>query len=434
MESLAQFTSIVAVIFNITFLSIILYKVIKGQIKSVYILIVVFFIFFVLPNILNHLIGLPNYNNLPGFYWSSIDHKTNIIYNISIIFLPVILYISGNAKPFKIYDVKKIQFEKYKKFIYFILFIFLLSPSLLLLISPDLSSYFNYATAGNREFSDAGASFHSTLGLLSRVSVISFILILLFKRNKILITSLLMSPFILIDFWIYGKRSIVALFLMLLFYTLWQKKVIKGINIAILGISMFFTLLIFSNFYQNEVREKTDNSFEEKYLNFRVDYGRDDVLKLVTYRELNKDQMQVLEYPGQSILFHLTMYIPRSIWEGKPLPYAQYLTSALYYSEPKLWGWGMTTSIFDELLANFGFIGLAFAPLILGFIIRISERNGNQTSRVLGLVICILLMAQHLTAFAPLFFLWLIKISYENLPFKISLGNSRIKYNSSEDK
>ena len=58
-------------------------------------------------------------------------------------------------------------------------------------------------------------------------------------------------------------------------------------------------------------------NFDSVYDMLRVDFGRDDVIKYVIYKEFFK-QNHILDYPGQSFFSTLFIFIPRIIWPSKP--------------------------------------------------------------------------------------------------------------------
>lgn len=101
-------------------------------------------------------------------------------------------------------------------------------------------------------------------------------------------------------------------------------------------------IAVFSSSYQSNIRydDLKINSSSEVYKNVRVDFSRDDRVKMTIYSELYPDRMKILDYRGQSIVFDLTMFIPRSIWEEKPWPYAVYFTSAMLMMPTQYIGWG----------------------------------------------------------------------------------------------
>lgn len=79
--------------------------------------------------------------------------------------------------------------------------------------------------------------------------------------------------------------------------------------------------------------------------------------KFVIYSLLHPDTIQILEYPGQSLLFDVLFFVPRAIWSNKPYPFGVYYTAA-WNNQAVV---GVTskylTSWFAEAVANLSWIG-----------------------------------------------------------------------------
>ena len=84
-------------------------------------------------------------------------------------------------------------------------------------------------------------------------------------------------------------------------------------KLLFVGIVCVGTMLLFSFLYQETFRYKMlqIDDWEQVYHNMRVDFGRDDVTKMAIYAELYPDELEILDYPFQSFLFTVTMYVPR---------------------------------------------------------------------------------------------------------------------------
>jgi len=94
----------------------------------------------------------------------------------------------------------------------------------------------------------------------------------------------------------------------------------------------------------------------------------------------------------------------------KPLTYACYFTSAMRGSSPQDWGWGMTTSIFDEAIANGSWFGLLAASLVIGILCRIGDSCSDVLVFLLTAIVASLLLTVQLVAFAPLALIWVMMI------------------------
>lgn len=146
------------------------------------------------------------------------------------------------------------------------------------------------------------------------------------------------------------------------------------------------------------------------YVNSRIDYGRDSVIKQAIFAELNPDRLRILEYRGQSLVFYSLFFVPRSLWPGKPYPYAVYVTAAMMRAPLRDYRWGVTTSILDEAIANFGWAGLVIGPMIPARICAVGDRRRSPFVAILTVTIASLLLVLHATAFIPLILLWILLV------------------------
>ena len=298
-----------------------------------------------------------------------------------------------------------------------LLYILLVVPLIAVLLSPDPSYYLNYAGSAKGLLVDSNLKeYHSFLLVFCRITIISAGLLLIMTPPKqFLRTLILCLPFLLMVSWIYGKRSIVATILVLIIYVVWSKGFLKGFRFVGIGISVFLILMFFSILYQQNIRYdifQIDTN-EKVYENMRIDFGRDDVTKFTIYSELNKMNRNILEYRGQSFLYYLTAFIPRDLWEEKPYPYAVYFTTSIFNLPPIPLGWGITTSILEETISNFGWIGILIGPLIITLMCRLGDRKRDPLISLLTLYCTTLILVQHLAAFYSIFIFWLLLIIFK---------------------
>lgn len=111
-------------------------------------------------------------------------------------------------------------------------------------------------------------------------------------------------------------------------------------------------------------------------------------VKVAIYSVLHSDTFHILEYPGQTVLFNLLFFVPRTIWPTKPYPFPDYYSAAVkgYVGG----GWNFQTNIYSEWVANFGLIGFVLAPLILLLLIRMAENSSSTTCLISGMFFVIM--------------------------------------------
>lgn len=381
-----------------------------GRPHSILFVILVHFIFCGVPPLLDVVFGTPDYAMFPfpGFELASADPATCLIYCAYVSAIPPLWWIFGRGSlpPASLATAaSETQSKSYPSWLYVLLNVLLVSPLGFLAFAPDWEMYATYAHV-LRDVSEEAREHHAYIALASRLSILSVAALLFLRPRLTLGFGMVLVPWWLLDVWLFGKRSEIALSLVLVMYVLWARGVLRGSRLLV-GVTVCVTALtIYSYVYQAATRGISVGSSFAAYTNARIDYGRDDAIKLTIFAELNPEVVQILEHRGQSLLFYLTAWIPREVWPEKPLPYAQYFTSALFQQPPREWGWSMTTSCLEEAIANFGWLGMLLGPMVPLFVCRISDQTQNGFIRLIGLPIVLLFLSVQCIAFAPLLIIW----------------------------
>ncbi len=243
------------------------------------------------------------------------------------------------------------------------------------------------------------------------ILMISFLAI---NKNYSLKLLLKFSPILLACVWINGKRNIIVLLLLIFVYVLLNNKQLKNklkifISIVVTVFVGLFSQFYITNFKLNEVEQTA----EEKYETLRLDYGRDDVLKMAIYHELYDKYPPILSYRGESMVFVLTFFIPREIWSDKPLTYTAYFTSSLLSEKADFQHFGMTTGIFDEFIVNFSlFIGFVFAVYLVIRIIRVTLKMNNLFFNLYTVLVLALLLSNDIKSYLIIHILWIVYLVY----------------------
>lgn len=348
-----------------------------------------FYFFFILPIALDLIIG----RSIPasryyGFFISYKDGMTEFIYNVAILYSMFVYYFSFNKNK---QGLNIGTVFKYKNII-FMLFLFIDFVILLtIVLQVDSDTLYSILTYDTRYLVKT-----NLLGVVATYSfvigVVNVIPLLLEKNRNLFWKKLfLMLPFLIFICLCNGKKSIVFILSFALLVIIYTNKIIKKTSRYIfLSIVVLLSLLVYYNSYlDNVVTTKEYDSFQDKYDSYRVEFCRDDTLKMVIYDELYNDE-KILSYRGESLLFYPTFFIRRENWNNKPYPYATYFTSKLLnLDNVKYVGWHMTTSIYDELVSNIGLFALIITPLLVCFIIN-KLNNFTNKSKLLDTVIKLL--------------------------------------------
>lgn len=384
------------------------YSIFKVGIKPLTIIQIVFFIIFVFPIFLDIIFSKPEYRSFYGFYIYAEDNRVAFIYNLFIVSVSYFNYFFRGKKIVNL----NISNSLIKIDIFLILIALL--PLFFIFFAPDIDLYKLYGGASIRDFDEFSNTFHGFLNIFTFVSAFICSYLIIKNFNKRFFLTFLLFLIVIADFWLNGKRTIVLIFLFFLglFYFIVNKNLKSFLFLLILLLTYSF----YNSWYQSNIRDFDDSkSFNEKYENIRVDYFRDQRVKMAIYGELKPYKIKILPYRGESFIFSSTFFIPRSIWPNKPYPYAQYFTSAMFNSEPKLWGWGMTTSIYDEFIANLGLIGLLLIQILLLYYIKIIGNLNSPKFQIYSVFLFVLLMMVQMIAFMFLYifwFIWLVKLKF----------------------
>jgi len=385
--------------------------------------IVAHFGLFGVPLALDAFIGLPEYAGQPGLRMPAADPSTRILYALFVAACPLIWRFTGRGalRPLRLHprphDVDTLRRLRVTCVLLALL------PLGLVALSPERSAYLTYASVVRGRLTDAGGDWHGLVASAALVSVLA-VAILLSSYGRVGGAGWILAlSSIATSCWIFGKRTLVAIALVALGYVLWSQGLLRGKRLYAAAVAGAAALLVYSSFYQGRVRFADDPALLgptlDPYGGFRTDFFRDDRVKLAMFVELEPAATRILEFRGQSLLYDLTFFVPRSIWPDKPWPYAVYFTSATYdIVPPRPLGWGMTTSWLDEAIANFGWLGLLLGPLLLSGLCRIGDAFRWAPLNVLTILVVVLLLAVQLSAFLGLFLLWLLLVIFARLELR----------------
>jgi hypothetical protein len=391
---------------------------VQGNQSPILVVILVHIFFVGLPLFNDHVFGRPFYQNYPAFNRAMDDDLTMGIYCLYVSLIVPLWWQFGMTKRRNgQYLTDQITDEINQnsdflnsKYLRLTFGLFLISPLFALAAAPEPEAYWNYGAIAMGSLSQEARDYYPTISVSTLLSLIGCAgLLSSFNRLKPLFYLPILA-WVCLSAWVNGKRYFVIFSLILIGYIFWQRGYLLGKRLIIAAFLSFLLLFAYSSMYQTAVRGIGANtlSVEGLYENFRIDYGRDHTIKTTIYSELYPERMQILDYRGQTLLFYLTLYVPRSLWPEKPLPYAQYFTSAVFHQPPKLWGWGLTTSILEEAIANFGWFGMIIGPLIPLGICKLGQSLPGTFSKSLSTLIACLFLAVEFSSFAPIFILWLL--------------------------
>jgi hypothetical protein len=412
-------------------------SLLSGNRHTVLVVLVGHWAFNGLPLLWDLMFGMPTYS-FPNFARAALDPASNLIYLLFVAAIPVLLAVVGLPWRRRTVDTDLTIMNPLAKpasepgASVLVLYGLMMLPLPLALLSPVPLLYLQYGFVADDSLripSDM-VFFHSFVAMSAILSV-TVATSLLTSPSHILKQWLVTFPWVIIAVFLMGKRTIIALYLVLLGQRLWDLDLLKGARIPIFltGITLVFALT--SAAYQYSIRRISTASVptDQYYESLRIDYGRDHTIKTAIFAELQQEK--IMSYRGQATLFDVTSFVPRSIWPQKPYPYGIYMTSYALGIPPQFSGWTFTTSIFDEAIANYGWLGFLSGPIFLGLLCRLADGNQTILFRSLGYIICVMFLVVQLNAFLILFAVWLGGSLWHQYRRFFSLRTSRLQLTES---
>lgn len=414
---------IVALLTNLYIFVNTLYKI-KKELKAIYIVLFLFQIIFVIPIAFEFILGPQDFTrHSPGYQLAIEDALTNIIYSLFTVIVSISFYILGKRKMktnIGFDDIKETLSKiKINRVLFILCSLLMFIPIVLLIFSPSPEKYlFEYAYFQRipESVSEMESLYHNTIMRYAGVASLVFIVITRFFSKNDLFSSIVIYSAALVTGILNGKRTLFA----------WIILAILGIDILKSPRGKFPFNKVFLNGaiilgyfigYAYLVDKTTDNL--SSIDNLRLYFFRDFDVKFTIYSLINPNDINIIDYWGQSFLYNLTMFIPRDFWANKPYPYDIYVTAAtLGYPTGTLVGWSFQTSFFGESLTNLGWFGIPFSIYVYKKIIEISERSRNPIIIALCIFIIVQSFMNHFGTFVVYFSLWLLLIIFNNISFK----------------
>jgi hypothetical protein len=386
---------------------------------SVDVLLLALFFFFGVPLALDLLFSPPQYLDQPGMFRASQDPMTRVVSCLYVALCAATFWIGrGRAAGPLVREASAaavVPAAVPRRFVQLVrraATIAALLPVAFLLLTPEPELYVTYGMSATEVVPATISDWHNALATLTVLSVLAVVVHLSLVPRLGARHVLASLPLVFFDCWVNGKRAIVAIALLTLGHVFWSRGWLSGRRLWIGAAAGFVLLMGFSVQYQTQVRFM-DSPFHaggarELYDSLRIDFFRDSRVEMAVYATLEPDRMQIVEYPGQTLLFDAAFFVPRSAWPDKPWPYAVYFTSAMLDIFPaRSIGWGMTTSWLDEMVSNFGLAGMLLAPLSLLGLCRLGDSFRWPTLSLLTSLVAVLFLALQLSAFLAVFLLWI---------------------------
>lgn len=341
--------------------------------SSRYVIFLLFFIFYVFPLYLDLMVGIPSYGD-NGFRVSSRDQLTRGIYDLSLIFSMFIILYYKRKKEEDSTQLSKTTPFKINTYVY----IGMVMPAILtIFVLKEIALLYTFQWRELEIFEMM--NFYSYVEHLTYIGITCSIF-LLFRTDKGLLSPsrFIGLIFLYINICVQGKRAILffaVINIVILLYILYRQKKQnheKTLGLA-LGSIVVVALLVGYMFVLNLTvkigRGYNESDAESIISSTRVDFLRDDRVKLALFSETHSDNWPMLDYPCQTILYDVMSIFPTNlifIKLGIPYyTYQHYLTKCLDHTKFDKDNHYMTPCVFAELVSNFGIIiGILLMPLL----------------------------------------------------------------------
>jgi hypothetical protein len=264
-------------------------RIIAGDRSTILLVFLVFYAFFALPLLFDLVLGSSSYLAQPGFVYADRDDAVNVIYCLFIALVPLIW--SGFLSAHKSQHLRSEEALRKLRRLRLPLVLLLFMPIALIWWAPDPALYLKYAFAVTenlgKNVTDI-SQFHSYV-MASTVIVTIAAAALVGGAKRPWRCLMLVAPCVAAAVWLNGKRSVLAVAVIMMMTGLWLSGRLRGRKILIAAAVSVLLIGGFSYWYQLTVRDIGPSVAEngDVYENFRVDYARDSRVKMAIFAELH---------------------------------------------------------------------------------------------------------------------------------------------------
>lgn len=393
--------------------------------------ILLLYIFQIIPVICDLIFGIPVYKSwYSGFTNSMSNDSVCILYDVYVGMLFLGLFrVSKTAKVNErvidckfdyVCDDSRSIWASAQKIPSSILILVTISPLVHTFITGNAAKMIVYGSFNSRGLSSSFTAINSFLIILSILALMTWY----FKKESSVLRVLVFCLLSLLIIWINGKRYVIItiMFSYLYIYVMERKNKRKKTNIKVMISMMAIVVILFSVYYITSVKILSDGSFAETYASLRIDFGRDDVVKYVLWKEFFQGE-HILDYPFQSVLSTIFMIIPRSIYPTKGYPHYRYLTASLYNTTVLDIPAGMTPSLLEMMIANFRILGIPICILFLCWYCKKADRARTNWQRYCYAMVLMGMLSQSLDSMILLFYMVLFFLFFGKYRFVFGSGS-----------
>lgn len=389
----------------------------KIKTSTRYIVFYTFFFICILPLFMDYIISKPMYELLPnryhGFVISYDDDETRILYDLFLIIGQYIMLKCFWKQRYKFvvayrkkkyikvsndkcsYDLRELNksMQRICALVALIAPIIAISGGytiILFVFGWRDEHLFDYVTA---------SSLYSFMEKFSYLGATTSLLLLLsdYREKKTyrgLFYRIISIPLLVMNICIESKRSIVFFcFIMVVVILLYGKS--KDIKVGkIIGIASLLATMVIILSVMVKTQSRGYSGIMTIYSTLRIDIFRDDTIKMAIYGMINPNEIKILDFPFQSYLMQIRYFFFMDAIAGKGIipiqgmGFNKYLSAALMGVDLSMGYSFMTTSMFDEAIANFGLIGFLTAPILCAIVSRNADKySGFEKTLMVGCIV-----------------------------------------------
>ena len=363
-------------------------------VSSRYLIYLLVFAFYILPIYLDYFVGFQDHARY-GFFVAMPDVATACVYDVGLIISSLIILFFRVPKQNLFYSNLQMQKTNSQVRTYkFWLFVGMMLPTfftVFLLRQPGMLYTFQWREL---ELFNIGGSY-SNVEKLTYFGISCAVMLLTDKNGKMLsITRLAALLFLFVNICIQGKRGImffaiinIVVNLLLIYVSLGKdKKARKLFGMVSVVVIAFFSvyMVVMSVVVKVEQRGYSEDDSNALYTSTRIDFFREDRMRMAIFAELHPERMTILEHKGQTIIPTVLSIVPLNYlaeYLDIPTPsYQQFLSCANagtkfnhapHADNPNF----MTVTIFAELVSNFGIaFGIFFFSLLCVWFSKVIDR------------------------------------------------------------
>lgn len=366
----------------------------KNQYSALHICIIVYYLMHCFPLALQYYYGLDSAKDISLIFYEALtDEAVALCYDVITIITCCILYRVANTYSKVSQNTSRImRGVKSKPIVSFLLTMMMYLPIIAVVaFAPDSSVYFTYSYfyIVDSDMVSIEALYHNKIVVITLYISFAFILLKYYmRRNTRFLKCIDIYFCIFLITWVSQKRTILVFVLLGILVVDFVKKNYMCFNELRNKFIVFMLVIVgYFVFYSSFVKNTGDDAFSTYTLYF----SRLNVEKVAIYDLFYDNKM--LDYRGQSLLYDLFFFVPRSLWPSKPGMYTKYFTAYVCSGSGSESNWlpfNYQVNIFGDWVSSLGIIGHFFALIFILFIIRKSERSTSKVMYISGIVFVLL--------------------------------------------